>query len=277
MKSTNACACCAWTSSTVQYRFARHSLNTCNLGTADINTLTQFLPGQWLDTFVPSVPKAGGFTITSPPSLASSSNPRPYLELAVQESPSNSPAAWLWKRREDILGQILKVRIGGSFTFPPSEDWKGKRVVFVAGGVGINPLMSMLSHISESETGLDVRVAYGTKVTGNGLVDVVFAERIKDLYKEGRLKGVFRLLATGRSTTSSKKETLSEKAEFEVLPRRISVQDVEDLVGTADEYGTTAVYVCGPPTMTDEFVAALTSKEEGLGLHQSQVLTEKWW
>src|SRR5690606_7871577 len=134
-------------------------------------------PGQWLDTFVPGTPKAGGFTITSPPSAAAATGHRhaaPYLELAVQESPDNAPAAWLWRPREAILGATLKVRVGGSFVFPPvgvADVASLRRVVFVAGGVGVNPLMSMLSYIGENAevfAGLDVRMVYGTKVPAGG-------------------------------------------------------------------------------------------------------------
>lgn len=225
---------------------------------------------------MPSVAKAGGFTITSPPSLASSSSPNPYLELAVQESPSNPPAAWLWRSKEDILGQVLKVRIGGSFVFPPREGWTGKRVVFVAGGVGINPLMSMLSHISENEYDLDVRVLYGTKLPTNGTAGVVFLDRIKELYRQSSVKGTVEVFATGDNVGSEQEEPLDEAAFVKVHRRRLAAADVEDLVGI-DDPESTVVYICGPPTMTDEFVAALTSKEKGLGLDPKQVLTEKWW
>lgn len=121
-----------------------------------------FLPGQWLDVFIPSISQAGGFTITSTPAdsqLLPSPEPpteslsieeedlppvpsmgrAPYVELAVQESPSNPPAAWLWRPKEEILGKELDVRVGGSFVWPPAGlDLKDIRnVVFVAGGVGI--------------------------------------------------------------------------------------------------------------------------------------------
>lgn len=45
----------------------------------------KFLPGQWLDTFIPGLEKAGGFTITSTPSQARPSSDSPaFLELAVR-------------------------------------------------------------------------------------------------------------------------------------------------------------------------------------------------
>lgn len=111
--------------------------------------LKKFLPGQWVDTFLPTVRQAGGFTITSTPnearptstrSSSSSSHSPPYLELAVQKS-KNPPAQWLWRPMEDILGTQLAVRVGGSFTWPPSPGLLDtsaiERLVLIAGGVGI--------------------------------------------------------------------------------------------------------------------------------------------
>ena len=112
-----------------------------------LNGPVKFLPGQWLDVHVPGLTKAGGFTITSTPrdALPQSSEPEPnqlhspFLELAVQESPSNPPAAWLWRPSEEILGRELQVRVGGSFVWPPPGVNLDEiyRVIFIAGGVGI--------------------------------------------------------------------------------------------------------------------------------------------
>ena len=134
----------------------------------------QFLPGQWLDVYVPGVPKAGGFTITSTPSRArgrrtsalstetavaaaaaaaaeeddekEEPDAYAYLELAVQRSPENPPAAWLWQEEGTILDKELRVRVGGSFVWPPpgiNVRSSLRKAVFVAGGVGVNPLISM--------------------------------------------------------------------------------------------------------------------------------------
>lgn len=128
-----------------------------------------FSPGQWLDVYIPSIPRAGGFTITSTPADARTipiappateesfsaereedeaedlpldylgQGREPYVELAVQDSPSNPPAAWLWRPVNQILGKELNVRVGGSFVWPPSGYDLGeiRNVVFVAGGVGV--------------------------------------------------------------------------------------------------------------------------------------------
>lgn len=86
---------------------------------------------------MPDIENPGGFTITSPPSKAfkstsaaggqpsSSTNadhenpPNPYLELAVQKSPDNIVAKWLWQPVPSILSSEIQVRVGGSFVWPP--------------------------------------------------------------------------------------------------------------------------------------------------------------
>lgn len=110
---------------------------------------------------IPSISNAGGFTITSTPAdaqaLPSLDDPdasfarenvaaslalqgrAPYVELAVQDSPSNPAAAWLWKPKQEIIGKEVNIRVGGSFVWPPSgiDVHKVKNAVLIAGGVGI--------------------------------------------------------------------------------------------------------------------------------------------
>ena len=83
--------------------------------------------------FVPGIPKAGGFTITSSPSA------NKLVELAVQKSPDNPPAAWLWRPKKELLGEELIVRVGGSFVWPPPgvDIENVDHVLFIAGGIGI--------------------------------------------------------------------------------------------------------------------------------------------
>jgi hypothetical protein len=134
-----------------------------------------FLPGQWVDVHIPSIKNAGGFTITSMPDDARPSSmisgedlefaymtaddpsngrhkktENGHLELAVQNSPTNPPAAWLWKPKHEILNQELAVRIGGKFVWPPlSMDHdlirRIEKVVFVAGGVGIKYALKIVN------------------------------------------------------------------------------------------------------------------------------------
>ncbi|KAI1482930.1 hypothetical protein F4774DRAFT_369591 [Daldinia eschscholtzii] len=256
----------------------------------------RFLPGQWLDVFVPGVSKAGGYTITSPPSLAQSPG---YVELAVQKS-DDPPAAWLWRDPDEITYAELRVRVGGSFVWPPGGIDAGslRRVVFVAGGVGINPLMSMLSSIAETSTEeaeAPFRVYFlyslkddDAKALGGGgrrAERLQFVERLAGIYASGRVKGVLRLFLTGGDGSESESggegvvhcEGEGGGSDVPFQTRRMTVDDIAAAVGDVKERKAAVVYVCGVPTMTDEFVQKLTDSEGGLGMEPRRVLCEKWW
>ncbi|KAK4453097.1 hypothetical protein QBC34DRAFT_216649 [Podospora aff. communis PSN243] len=233
----------------------------------------KFLPGQWLDVHLPPLPKPGGFTITSTPfkALLSPSNPNPHLELAIQRSPSNPAATYLYQPPSLLLNTPVSVRVGGSFVFPPPgvPVVPLRRVVFVAGGVGVNPLVSMLCSIAEGSLAgqVDVRFLYSTRDAGvpRDVKGILFLERIAGVFKEGRLKGGLRLFLTGC-------EVEWEGGDVKFEKRRIRLEDVEEALD--EEKEDAVVYVCGLPSMTDEFVDGLVAKS---GMEEKRVLSEKWW
>ena len=260
----------------------------------------QFLPGQWLDTFIPGIPKAGGFTITSPPSAAiatpnktktnSQNEPAPHIELAVQKSP-NPPAQYFHLPIPTLLNTPLSVRVGGSFTYPPPPQSLPipashiKRLVLVAGGVGINPLISIFSHLIRlhaSQRPEEIHFLYGTK-TGESEPDpqsILFLPRLMDLVgavNEAR-DVTLSLFLTGPTGYES-----GEKIEHGKLPNRTWAKRIGegDMVGALDGWredragrDTTVCYVCGPQNMTDEVVEFLGKQE---GMKPGRVLCEKWW
>ncbi|KAF2971255.1 hypothetical protein GQX73_g2324 [Xylaria multiplex] len=330
----------------------------------------RFLPGQWLDVYVPGVERAGGFTITSTPREARLAYPSleseeadvtpslneqgenveaaqgPYLELAVQRSPENPPAAWLWQEHDpptadpqslasgasSIIGRELRVRVGGGFVWPPPgiNVRTLRRVVFVAGGVGVNPLVSMLCSLAPAAAGasntagtnLEVRFLYSLKDPGVSAGDsgyrkaenMLFLERIARVFRQGRVKGSLEVFLTGgggsgtgianAEEAKSTSITGDEDGEGEenvitvgggqaegenenkegndafAIPfhsRRCTVEN--DVAGAVGDPRFAVVYVCGVPTMTDQFVAKLTSRraEGGLGMEPHRVLCERWW
>ncbi|KAF1841315.1 uncharacterized protein K460DRAFT_318122 [Cucurbitaria berberidis CBS 394.84] len=260
-----------------------------------------FLPGQWLDVFVPDVEKAGGFTITSSPRDAlpqTDPEHRPYFELAIQDSPTNPPAAWLWQPVEEIQGKEVKVRVGGSFVWPPLglDAKRIKRAVFIAGGVGINPIMSMLSYIHRSYPNLQVRVLYSTKVPSHetGPTEVLYLPEILDLFRRPRSETTIdrlELFFTGTwdgSDMGTKNEApinplmaltlpkLDSDTEVPVLAwtHRIDESALSNAVGDPKQAQASVFYVCGPPDMTDELVQFL---KEQKSVKPERVFCEKWW
>lgn len=238
---------------------------------------------------MPTTPKAGGFTIASSPSGAAPRTPSvepPYIELAVQESPDNAAAAWLWRPFDSILGSELQVRIGGSFVFPPTchPTLAGiEKIVFVAGGVGINPLMSMLSYLAEGHAFSDLEevvVLYSSKVSGRNLEDILFVRRIATLFSSGKIKGRFKLHLTGGSVGDLALKLSDYEIALgpyvEIQSGRFSALDLCRVV-TANHSSSSMVYICGPPTMTDEMVTLLRSPKCEVHIDGSHIMTEKWW
>ena len=231
------------------------------------------------------MPKAGGFTITSPPSKATPTTGAPgYLELAIQKSPDNPPAAWLWKPESEILNQELNVRIGGSFVWPPAGVPLSsiRKLVLVAGGVGINPLMSILSSVSDDPVPeCEVHMLYSIKYPGpeRTAEGLLFLERIAAIFAREKVTGSLKLYLTGsegRSDANAGNRDVISCNEIDVpfSRDRISVRDVEAIIG--QDTSSSVVYVCGLPTMTDAFVQELTTAGE-FGMEASRVLYEKWW
>jgi hypothetical protein len=240
----------------------------------------------------------------------------PYLELAVQKSPDNPPAAWLWRDPPgSLIGEKLGIRVGGGFVWPPPglNSRTLRRVVFVAGGVGVNPLVSMLSSLASTTPasgggdGFEVHFLYSLKdpvATSREKTrdsrHMLFLDRIAGIFREKKVKGRLHIfLTSGGDATTTTTATAVESnevkgaetedvdvdpAEHEAsitceggdLPfyaRRCTVDDVAGAVGTPAQRRFAVVYVCGVPAMTDEFVAKLT----GLGMEPHRVLCEKWW
>ncbi|KAK4169067.1 oxidoreductase NAD-binding domain-containing protein 1 [Cladorrhinum sp. PSN259] len=278
--------------------------------TSPVGTPIKYLPGQWVDLYYPPFPqdqKPGGFTITSSPFP-----PSDTIELAIQLPPSSlapsPPTAYLWQSPSSLLlNTPLKIRTGGSFTYPPPPSVPFRRVIFIAGGMGINPLMSMLDYLhphivnaaAQEREGPDgawlegtkgsVQVLYGVKEPEGGIQgkvgEVLFLERIARCFdpRGGRaLQGGVRLFVTGGDGGGPEKEeenkTVSVSGiDVPIVGRRIGMDDIRAVIGDHHtNKDQTVVYVCGPPKMTDELVEGLTSPE-GLGMAAERVFYEKWW
>ena len=171
------------------------------------------------------------------------------------------------------------------------RERRKRRVVFVAGGVGVNPVMSMVGDIAERQQqreDVEVEVLYGSKMPSAGLAGILFLDRLTSMFKEGKVKGRLRVFLTSyegaeggvrtTTTTTTTTETGYEELEeemkgVEIKKGRISVDELIEAVkiGHDDEK---LVYICGPPRMTDEFVGLLV---QGNVVDQNRIMTEKWW
>ncbi|KIX01869.1 uncharacterized protein Z518_09596 [Rhinocladiella mackenziei CBS 650.93] len=247
------------------------------------------LPGQYLDLYIPNVDVVGGFTITSPPQSSLQVQEDPHIELAIQSSPGNPPAAYLWRPISEILDSTVTFRVGGNFVYPPltlnREQCENlDRAVFVAGGVGINPIMSMISAMHELGTqsrlgGMlrTVRVLYTSRreKTQNGEgEDILFEKRLNDIAQAWRDHKEVDYKYTLFETSGEGVREYKNTGNVACHGRRIKQEDLLEAIGPEGSRENTVVYVCGLPTMTDEFVAFL---KQAPGMDENRVLCEKWW
>lgn len=137
----------------------------------------------------------------------------------------------------------------GSFTVEPSVDAR-RRLLLVAGGVGITPLLSIARTVLAIEGASEIALVYGNRSEA----DVVLASEIEALAQTyGERFRVRRVFDDGegrldRATTARL---------FAELPASFTDADV---------------YVCGPDGMTAEVLAALAS----LGVPEARIKTERF-
>jgi hypothetical protein len=253
-------------------------------------TSQQFLPGQWLDVYIPSITKPGGFSITSTPADACRANPflkggegcGGYLELAVLDSPQNPPAAWLWRPATEIIGKELQVRVGGSFTWPPSavDISDVKRLILVAGGVGINPLMSMLRHLARTvDLPYEIIFIYTVRSPGQPehISSILFLEQLITIFGSHKVNGKLVLhLTIGSDRLETQQDGTIETSygRLGYRTRRVTKDDLLNALGPVCERNGSVCYICGVPSMTDELVEAARGAE---GTDPRKILFERWW
>ncbi|GIZ39094.1 hypothetical protein CKM354_000248500 [Cercospora kikuchii] len=271
-------------------REVNDSVRLLRLNAVDPNHTIRFRPGQWIDTFIPTLRQAGGFTITSTPAEARPSSHFPsYIELAVQKS-KNPPAQWLWRPQEEILNTQLAVRVGGSFVWPPEglDTGKIERLALIAGGVGINPLISIFKHLIQLPSQFrprEIHFVYATKAsTDLDPQKILFLPRLMDLvavendhqnvtlscYLTGLGEGDQGIIEHGKLPN----RTFGRRFKEEDLVQAVDGYREESVFGLQHEREGTVCYVCGPPRMTDEVVEFLKGSE---GMDERRVLCEKWW
>ena len=115
----------------------------------------EHMPGQCAMLSIPCVGEAM-FSITSSPTV------KEYQEFSIKKCGCLTS----WLHQMDV-GQQITIRGPYGKPFPVETELKGKDLLFIAGGVGLAPLHSVINYV------LDKRDSYGK-------VDVVYGSRSKE-------------------------------------------------------------------------------------------------
>lgn len=218
-----------------------------------------FKAGQWVDMFIPGVETVGGFSMCSSPGLLQREG---VIELAVKYT-KHPPAHWV--HTQCSLGSRVALRVGGDFFFDPAPSGPALELLLVAGGVGINPLYSILLHTADllregqSYSINSTHICYSAKNTQ----ELLFKSSILDMVREFPRSFSCQFHVTQQSAeveTSLQPVTSRSRITAQMLQAHIRPQ-------------STLCYLCGPPPM----IEALSETLKGLGLSPDRILFEKWW
>lgn len=203
------------------------------------------LPGQWINLSV----EINGKMESSGYSMTSSPLKRGVFELAIKQGTSNPVTRYMYESAK--VGDTVTVSNGqGVFIF---ERGMGDKVVLIAAGVGVTPLMSLLRYIDEAAPEVDTTLLYSIPSPEEFLFRDELAEvssrnpHIHCVVTVTQQNPVGWQGATGRID-----KTMLEKAGL----------------------GAEALYyLCGPQAMIED-----VDKELGkLGIPDSRIVYEKWW
>ena len=194
-----------------------------------------FRPGQYVNLFV----EINGVRTSRPFSISSAPG-SPWLDLTVREIEGGFVSTWLCQ--EVPRGTELEATgPAGSFYYEPLID--GDRLLFLAGGSGITPFMSMLRTCAHTRWPYRVHLLYGTRTAR----DVIFGNELKAL-AAAHPEFTWDLVVS--------EPTARYKGKTGFLDRDV----ILDAIGE-DGVAASKVFVCGPPKMLEMVKGTLTGLE----------------
>ncbi|MFX1504230.1 MAG: flavin reductase family protein [Promethearchaeota archaeon] len=139
--------------------------------------LAPFRAGQYIGITV----EINGVRTTRPYSLVSSPNQLAYYELGIKKKDGGFVSSYILENLR--VGDIIEAT-GPMGEFYYNPIFHGNNLVFIAGGCGITPFISMLRNISERVLPLNVWVIFGSLTEK----DILFREELEDI--QGRRSNI---------------------------------------------------------------------------------------
>ncbi len=194
------------------------------------------IPGQCAMLSIPGVGEAM-FSITSSPTNEE------FMEFSIKKCGCLTE----WLHRMDV-GQQICIRGPYGNAFPVEADFKGRDLLFIAGGIGLAPLRSVINYCR------DKRENYGH-------IDIVYGSRSKDDLVD------YREIIDEWCADKDINVYLTIDREQEGWDGHVGF--VPNYVKELDFKPTSTAVVCGPPIMIKFTLAGLIE----LGFDKSQVFT----
>jgi ferredoxin-NADP reductase len=202
-----------------------------------------FVPGQYLEWTlgVKGADSRGNrryFTIASAPT-----EEEILMGVKFYPEPSTFKKALQGLKEGDT---IMASQLAGDFTLPKD---KGRKLAFIAGGIGITPFRSMLKHLADTGERRDIVLLYSVRTPDEIAYEEVFDEAAEKL-------GVKRVYTIT--------DSLSAPTDWNGRTGRI---DEEALKLEVPDYAERIFYLSGPHAMVEGFEKTLHS----LGVSRRQI------
>jgi len=138
--------------------------------TRSTKALPPFRAGQYIGLTI----EINGVRTSRPYSIVSSPNQHAYYELGIRKKENGFVSVYLYKNLK--IGDILESTepLG---VFYNNRLFHGENLVFIAGGCGITPFISMLRDISERLLPLNIWLLFGCLTEK----DILFRQELEDL------------------------------------------------------------------------------------------------
>ncbi|XP_045168038.2 oxidoreductase NAD-binding domain-containing protein 1-like isoform X2 [Mercenaria mercenaria] len=220
-----------------------------------------FKAGQWIDMFIPGVETVGGFSMCSSPSKLLKEQ---CMDLAVKYS-KHPPAHWIHTQCKE--GDQVNIRVGGDFSFDAAVH-KDVDLLLVAGGVGINPLYSIINELADLNQGDNANKFTGRVIllySARTVDELAFKEQLNEIHSNNEnIMCQFHVTREGDIYTRiGNVFLLGQRVEKGALSTCFDWLRKEKI----------QVYICGPSHMIEDVENTLL----GLNVDKSCIRYEKWW
>jgi ferredoxin-NADP reductase/ferredoxin len=134
--------------------------------------LAPFRAGQYIGITI----EIDGVRTSRPYSLVSSPNNLAYYELGIKKKDGGFVSPYIFENLK--IGDILEAT-GPLGEFYYNSLFHGQNLVFIAGGCGITPFISMLRNFTEKDLPINIWVIFGCLTEK----DILFREELEDIQK----------------------------------------------------------------------------------------------
>jgi predicted ferric reductase len=223
-----------------------HNVWTLHLEPPAGRSCFAYRPGQF--QFLTLRRRERGLSVEEHPFTISSSPTQERLSSTIKES--GDFTATIGRTRPGDLVSVQGPFGRFGYALHPGEA----DLVFIAGGIGITPFISMLRHMRDTQADFDVLLIYGNRTEA----DIVFRSELDGMTAGGHLRlRVVHVLSQADEAWHGERGYIDRGMLARSVGERVSGR---------------AYYVCGPPPMMTQVVAALRS----LGVPPGRIAFERF-